>query len=60
MLFSPFNVLIIVHQFFRYVSGNDLFLSGNYIFNHYRDCKDENYFLSPDKVNDIISLPPKA
>ena len=30
----------------RYVNGADLFLCGNYIYNHYRDCKDENYFLS--------------
>ncbi|XP_065058986.1 Bardet-Biedl syndrome 7 protein homolog [Rhopilema esculentum] len=41
------------------VSGNDLFLCGNYIFNQYHDCQDENYFLSPDKINDIICLPQK-
>ncbi|XP_031571614.1 Bardet-Biedl syndrome 7 protein-like [Actinia tenebrosa] len=37
----------------------DLFLCGNYIYNHYKDCKDENYFLSGDKINDVITLPPK-
>ncbi|CAH1777872.1 unnamed protein product [Owenia fusiformis] len=40
-----------------YVEGSDLFLCGNYIYNHYRDCKDMNYFLSADKVNDVICLP---
>ncbi|KAK3724948.1 hypothetical protein QZH41_017162, partial [Actinostola sp. cb2023] len=42
-----------------YVNGSDLLLCGNYIYNHYRDCKDENYFLSGDKINDVISLPSK-
>ena len=43
----------------RYVSGADLFLCGNYIYNHYRDCKDENYFLSGDKITDVLCLPTK-
>lgn len=40
-----------------YVNGADLFLCGNYIYNHYRDCKDENYFLSGDKITDVLCLP---
>lgn len=43
--------------FGRYVNGADLFLCGNYIYNHYRDCKDENYFLSGDKITDVLCLP---
>lgn len=42
-----------------YVSGADLFLCGNYIYNHYRDCKDENYFLSGDTITDVLCLPSK-
>lgn len=42
-----------------YVIGNNLFLCGNYVFNHYHEFQDENYFLSPDKINDIICLPSK-
>ncbi|XP_048589295.1 Bardet-Biedl syndrome 7 protein homolog [Nematostella vectensis] len=42
-----------------FVNGADLFLCGNYIYNHYRDCKDENYYLSGDKINDVICLPPR-
>ncbi|XP_051895219.1 Bardet-Biedl syndrome 7 protein isoform X2 [Pristis pectinata] len=40
-----------------YVSGADLFLCASYIYNHYCDCKDQDYYLSSDKINDIICLP---
>ncbi|XP_071787420.1 BBSome complex member BBS7-like [Asterias amurensis] len=40
-----------------WVCGSHLFLGGNYIFNHYIDCKDENYYLCSDRINDIICLP---
>ncbi|XP_048390494.1 Bardet-Biedl syndrome 7 protein isoform X4 [Stegostoma tigrinum] len=40
-----------------YVSGADLFLCANYIYNHYCDCKDQDYYLSGDKIDDIICLP---
>ncbi|XP_012877555.1 PREDICTED: Bardet-Biedl syndrome 7 protein isoform X2 [Dipodomys ordii] len=40
-----------------YVSGSDLFLSASYIYNHYCDCKDQHYYLSGDKINDVICLP---
>ncbi|XP_043917464.1 Bardet-Biedl syndrome 7 protein [Protopterus annectens] len=40
-----------------YVSGADLLLCASYIYNHYADCKDQNYYLSGDKINDVICLP---
>ncbi|XP_052251005.1 Bardet-Biedl syndrome 7 protein homolog isoform X10 [Dreissena polymorpha] len=40
-----------------YVEGSDLFCCGQFMYNHYRDCKDTNYFLSGDQVNDVICLP---
>uniref|UniRef100_A0A3Q2IL64 Bardet-Biedl syndrome 7 n=1 Tax=Equus caballus TaxID=9796 RepID=A0A3Q2IL64_HORSE len=40
-----------------HISGSDLFLSASYIYNHYCDCKDQHYYLSGDKINDIICLP---
>ncbi|OBS70111.1 hypothetical protein A6R68_01350 [Neotoma lepida] len=40
-----------------YISGSDLFLSASYIYNHYCDCKDKHYYLSGDKINDVICLP---
>lgn len=38
------------------VSGADLFVCASYIYNHYLDCKDQDYFLSGDKINDIAYL----
>uniref|UniRef100_A0A8D2D682 Bardet-Biedl syndrome 7 protein homolog n=1 Tax=Sciurus vulgaris TaxID=55149 RepID=A0A8D2D682_SCIVU len=40
-----------------HISGSDLFLSASYIYNHYCDCKDQHYYLSADKINDVICLP---
>ncbi|XP_037637159.1 Bardet-Biedl syndrome 7 protein isoform X1 [Sebastes umbrosus] len=39
-----------------HVSGADLFVCASYIYNHYCDCKDQNYYLSGDKINDITCL----
>ncbi len=39
------------------MEGADLFICGNYIFNQYTDCKDSNYYLSADKINDVVCLP---
>ena len=55
LLFSILNLFLS-----RYVIGNNLFLCGNYVFNQYHDFQDENYFLSPDRINDIICLPSKS
>ncbi|XP_046853164.1 Bardet-Biedl syndrome 7 protein homolog [Xenia sp. Carnegie-2017] len=43
-----------------FVNGADLLLCGNYIYNHYQDCKDKNYFLCSDKISDVISLASKS
>ncbi|ESP04393.1 hypothetical protein LOTGIDRAFT_223884 [Lottia gigantea] len=40
-----------------HVQGSDLFVCGNFIFNHYHDCKDTNYYLCGDKINDVLCLP---
>lgn len=42
--------------FSRYVSGAELFVCASYIYNHYCDCKDQDYFLSGDKINDITCV----
>ncbi|XP_024919046.1 BBSome complex member BBS7 isoform X2 [Cynoglossus semilaevis] len=39
-----------------HVSGADLFVCASYIYNHYCDCKDQNYYLSGDKINDITCV----
>ncbi|KAG7264305.1 hypothetical protein CRUP_020991 [Coryphaenoides rupestris] len=38
------------------VCGADLFVCASYIYNHYCDCKDQNYFLSGDKINDLTCV----
>lgn len=40
------------------VEGADLFVCGKFVYNHYRDCKDTNYMLCGDKINDVLCLPP--
>ncbi|XP_075716611.1 BBSome complex member BBS7 [Rhinoderma darwinii] len=40
-----------------HVSGSDLFLCASYIYNHYCDCKDKHYYLSGDKISDVLCLP---
>ena len=42
----------------RHVEGSNLFVCGSYGYNHYVDCKDTNYYLSSDKINDVLCLPP--
>uniref|UniRef100_A0A8C3G0S7 Bardet-Biedl syndrome 7 protein homolog n=1 Tax=Cyclopterus lumpus TaxID=8103 RepID=A0A8C3G0S7_CYCLU len=39
-----------------HVLGADLFVCASYIYNHYCDCKDQHYYLSGDKINDITCL----
>lgn len=40
-----------------HISGSDLFLCANFIYNHYCDCKDQHYYLSGDKISDVLCLP---
>jgi len=42
----------------RFVEGSNLMVCGSYIYNHYVDCKDTNYYLCSDKINDLLCLPP--
>ena len=52
------GLLTICTIFFpRHISGSDLLVCGDYVYNHYHDCQDSNYYLAPDKINDIIALP---
>ena len=42
---------------YRHISGSDLLVCGDYVYNHYHDCQDANYHLVADKINDVLSLP---
>lgn len=39
------------------VCGNNLMVCSDYVYNHYLECQDTNYYLSGDRINDIIVLP---
>lgn len=50
--FLQTNLLILI----RYVTGNELLVSGRHIYNHFNDCKDSNTYLCPESINSILSL----
>ncbi|KAJ8262423.1 hypothetical protein GJAV_G00166310 [Gymnothorax javanicus] len=37
--------------------GQTFFVCASYIYNHYCDCRDQDYYLSGDKINDVVCLP---
>lgn len=41
-----------------FVTGNDMILCGNHVYNHYRDCKDIGSYLCGDTIVDVIALCP--
>ncbi|KAJ7326996.1 hypothetical protein JRQ81_016755 [Phrynocephalus forsythii] len=55
--FLSFNTNLTENIKAMYISGSDLFLGASYIYNHYCDCKDQHYYLSGDKINDVLCLP---
>uniref|UniRef100_A0A182MRP1 Bardet-Biedl syndrome 7 protein homolog n=1 Tax=Anopheles culicifacies TaxID=139723 RepID=A0A182MRP1_9DIPT len=40
------------------VSGNDLLVCGNHVYNHYRDCKEVGSYLCGDVIVDVAALCP--
>ena len=32
-------------------------MCGPYVYNHYLDCKDTDYYLCSDRINDVLCLP---
>ena len=44
----------------RHVQGSHLLVCGPYVYNHYLDCKDVDYYLCSDKINDVLCLPPSS
>ncbi|CAD5123923.1 DgyrCDS12231 [Dimorphilus gyrociliatus] len=41
-----------------YVEGGELLVGSNYIYNRYTDCTDSAYYLCPDRISDVLCLPP--
>ena len=42
---------------FRAVHGDQLCISGNYVYNLYQDSNELAYYLCSDKINDLLVLP---
>ena len=47
------------HGFFlsRAVDGVDLFVCGDFVYNHFHDCRDVGRLLCVDRISDILCLP---
>ena len=43
--------MVLLFLFNRHVEASDLLVTGKYIFNHYRDLQDINYYYSTDEVS---------
>jgi hypothetical protein len=41
----------------RAVFGDNLCISGSYVYNLYKNSKEAAYYLCSDKINDLILLP---
>lgn len=41
-----------------FVTGNDMILCGNHVYNHYRDCKDIGSYLCGDTIVDVVVVCP--
>ncbi|XP_053685731.1 Bardet-Biedl syndrome 7 protein homolog [Sabethes cyaneus] len=41
-----------------YVSGSDLLVCGNHVYNHYKDCKEVGSYLCGDSIVDVAALCP--
>lgn len=39
-------------------SREDVIAANSYVYNHYHDGKEANYFLSTDRINALAVLPP--
>lgn len=42
------------------VTGDNLCITGSYVFNSFKNSQETAYYLCPDKINDIVCLPLKS
>lgn len=52
------SILFKLIECFRYVTGNELIICGNHVYNHFRDCKDVGSYLCGDTIVDVVALCP--
>ena len=51
------DIFLSIASWHSEVVGADLFACGKFVYNHYHDCKDTNYLLCSDRINDVLCLP---
>ena len=51
--------MVLLFLFNRHVEASDLLVTGKYIFNHYRDLQDINYYYSTDEVGLYDTFQPR-
>ncbi|XP_026282098.1 Bardet-Biedl syndrome 7 protein homolog [Frankliniella occidentalis] len=56
-LFLGFDTCLAESIKSMHVNASTLLLSGNTVYNQFRDCEDTGSFLSTDTINDVIALP---
>ena len=39
------------------ITGSNLLVAGDHVYNQYLDCRDANYYLSEDRISDCLALP---
>lgn len=57
-LFLSFDTNLTESIKLMFVSGPDLMVCGNHVYNHYRDCKDIGSYLCGDLIVDMVALCP--
>ncbi|RZF38664.1 hypothetical protein LSTR_LSTR003470 [Laodelphax striatellus] len=55
-MFLSFDTSLTEHIKLMHISGSDLLVTGDHVYNHYKDCKDTSSYLSSDKISDVIAL----
>ena len=66
MIFSNYIIIIISKYYefifgkYRAVFGDNLCISGSYVYNLYKNSKEAAYYLCSDKINDLILLPSQS
>ena len=57
-MFLSFDTSLTENIVSMFVSGNDLLVCGNHVYNHYKDCKENGSYLCGDAIVDVAGLVP--
>lgn len=57
-MFLTFDTSLTENIKSMFVTGADLIVCGNHVYNHYKDCKDTGSYLCGDTIVDCVALCP--